>query len=128
MRYVSIVLGAVSLAVSAATLAAPAAGPADQDTVTLRTLFNQLDRNGDEVLSRDELEANPAIADAYDSFDTGQTIQQPVENTRPGGVTYAQFAAGMQAAGKSGAFGPAVSGGQRYLEYPDGSREALPSP
>ena len=116
------------LAVGSVALAASSDAPADQNTVTIRTLFEQLDRNGDDVLSRDELDANPAIADAYDSFDTGQTIQQPAENTRPGGVTYAQFAAGMQAAGQSGAFGPAVSGGQRYLEYPDGSREPLPSP
>ena len=84
-------------------------------------------RTDEDAHRNEELAANPAIAEAYDSFDTGPTIQQPAENTRPGGITYAQFAAGMEAASQSGAFGPAVSGGQRYLEYPDGSREPLPA-
>ncbi len=116
----------IVLSAGTAAIAAPEQA-ADQGSITVRTLFDQLDRNGDALLSRDELAANPAIADAYDSFDTTSTIQQPAENTRPGGITYAQFAAGMEAAGQSGAFGPAVSGGQRYLEYPDGSRQPLPA-
>ena len=129
MRYQPVTLGLLALIVLSAGTAAVAAPDqaAGQGSITIRTLFDQLDRNDNARISRDELEANPAIAEAYDSFDTGPTIQQPAENTRPGGITYAQFAAGMEAASQSGAFGPAVSGGQRYLEYPDGSREPLPA-
>ena len=129
MRYHPVTIGLSALIVLfAGTAAFAAPGQTEgQDSSTIRTLFDQLDRNGDALLSREELAANPAIAEAYDSFDTGPTIQQPAENTRPGGITYAQFAAGMEAASQSGAFGPAVSGGQRYLEYPDGSREPLPA-
>lgn len=93
--------------------------------INLATLFHQLDTDHNDLLSRQEAAAEPAIAKAYDSFDTDETIQQPARNAHAGGITFDQFQAGMAAARDSGAFGPAASGGERYLVYPDGTRVPL---
>lgn len=123
----------LSSTLAAAMMAAPLMlvtmiGQASTGATSLPALFKQLDANGDGLLSRQEAAAVPSIANAYDSFDTQSTIQQPDDNAHPAGITLQQFQAGMQAANRSGAFGPAVSGGQTYLQYPDGSRVPLSMP
>jgi len=113
---------ALPLAVVAALLSASTplfAAPAGTSSL------NQLDANGDGLLSKAEANAVPSIGDAYDWFDTGATIQQPQQKASSNGITLDQFEAGMQAAGQGGAFGPSVSGGNHYLQYPDGSRDEL---
>lgn len=92
------------------------------DGTTLPALFKQLDANGDGLLSQEEANAVPTLGEAYESFNTHATIQQPAKNAHEDGITLQQFEAGMQAAKRSGAFGPAVSGGEKYWVYPDGSR------
>ncbi|RJS95082.1 hypothetical protein [Salinisphaera sp. Q1T1-3] len=122
------VIGIAALTLGVAPVIAGAASNDDErQSQTVRALFDQLDRNHDALLSPEEIKADPALADAYDSFDTGPTIQQPADNAKKGGITFAQFEAGLQAARHDGRFGPAVSGGERYLVYPDGSRVRLES-
>lgn len=93
--------------------------------VEISEKFQQLDRNGDGLLSRSEAEADYAIGNLYDSFDTSATIEKGSENSAEG-ITEEQFEAGMQALAKgSGAIGPAVSGGETILIYPDGTMERV---
>ena len=96
-----------------------AGGPGDLSAT--RALFDQLDANGDGYLSRAEASAAQPIADMYDSMDTNATLEKQAKHGNAG-IDYAQFKAGIEAARSSGAFGPAVSGGQTYLVYPDGHR------
>lgn len=91
------------------------------DLSATRALFDQLDANGDGYLSRAEASAVEPIANMYDSMDTNATLEKQAKHSNPG-IDYAQFKAGIEAARSSGAFGPAVSGGQTYLVYPDGHR------
>ena len=99
---------------------------ASGDVVTsLADKFAELDRNDDGLLSQSEAEADPTVGAAYESFDTTGTIEDSAQNARPGGITVEQFEAGMQAAASSGAIGPAVSGGETYKVYPDGTMERV---
>lgn len=91
------------------------------DLSATRALFDQLDANGDGYLSRAEANAVQPIADMYDSMDTNATLEKQAKHGNAG-IDYAQFKAGIEAARSSGAFGPAASGGQTYLVYPDGHR------
>lgn len=94
------------------------------DLAATRALFDQLDANGDGYLSRAEAGAAQPIADMYDSMDTNDTLEKQAKHGNAG-IDYAQFKAGIEAARSSGAFGPAASGGQTYLVYPDGHRERI---
>ncbi len=86
--------------------------------------FRALDTNGDGVISRTEASKSPALAKAYDSFDTSGTIEDKAKNGGAGGITPEQFQAGMQAAhSKSGVVGDAVSGGETYTMMKDGTQK-----
>lgn len=96
------------------------------DVVTsLADKFAELDANNDDLLSQQEAQADATVGAAYESFDTGETIEQRESNARPGGITREQFEAGMQAAASNGAIGPPVSGGETYKVYPDGTMERV---
>lgn len=94
------------------------------DLSATRALFDQLDANGDGYLSRAEASAAEPIADMYDSMDTNETLEKQARHGNAG-IDYAQFKAGIEAARSSGAFGPAASGGETYLVYPDGHRQRI---
>jgi len=86
--------------------------------------FRALDTNSDGMISRTEASKSPALAKAYDSFDTSGTIEDKAKNGKTGGITPEQFEAGMQAAhSKSGAMGDSVSGGGTYIQMKDGSQK-----
>ena len=105
-----------------------ASGPttAEADVVTsLADKFAELDTDRNGLLSAAEAEADPTVGAAYESFDTTNTIEDSASNARAGGITLEQFEAGMQAAARSGAIGPPVSGGETYLVYPDGTMERV---
>ena len=87
----------------------------------LRTRFDALDANGDGVLSRSEAADSEEVAEIYDSLDTSATIEDRESQSSPGGITFDQFQAGLQARG-AGVVGPAVSGGQTYIIMRDGTR------
>ncbi|MES1927122.1 EF-hand domain-containing protein [Salinisphaera sp. T31B1] len=86
--------------------------------------FRSLDTNGDGVISRSEASKDPALAKAYDSFDTSATMEADARQNGPvGGITLEQYEAGMQAAhSNAGVVGDSVSGGQTYIMMKDGSK------
>lgn len=88
----------------------------------LEVRFHQLDTNDDGRLSRVEAQADPRIADLYDSLDTSSTMERNSSNAAvAGGISLDQFTAGMEAAMEGGVVGPAVSGGGTYIQMRDGS-------
>ena len=87
--------------------------------------FDQLDRNDDGLLSREEAQADYEIGNLYDSFDTSATIENAAKNSSADGITHEQFEAGMQALAKGGTIGPAASGGETILVFPDGTMERV---
>ncbi|MES1926605.1 hypothetical protein [Salinisphaera sp. T31B1] len=88
-------------------------------------MFQRLDSNGDGVISQSEAEADARVSRLYDTLDTRGTIENSAANANAEGITQAQFEAGMTAAQRSGAVGPAASGGETYKVYPDGSQERV---
>lgn len=121
-----IVAGALAAGATAVTQAAETDANGADATISLETLFERLDSDDDGTLSRAEAEANPRVAEIYDSLDTRENIENPSSNAPADGVNFDQFEAGMTADrdGK-GTVGPAASGGETYLVYPDGSRERI---
>ena len=69
----------------------------------------------DGTLTRAEAEANPRVAEIYDSLDTGENIENPSTNAPAEGINFNQFEAGMTAdrEGK-GTVGLAASGGETH--------------
>lgn len=97
----------------------------DTGDIQISDKFRQLDANGDGLLSREEAQADTTIGALYDSFDTSGTIEKQARNKRPGGITEEQFEAGLQATASGGTIGPAASGGETLLVYPDGTMERV---
>ncbi len=93
--------------------------PAGRATLGHARAVRSLDANGDGYLTRAEASAAQPIADMYDSMDTNATLEKQAKHGNAG-IDYAQFKAGIEAARSSGAFGPAVSGGQTYRFFPTG--------
>ena len=121
-----IAAGALATGAAVAVQAAETEADAAGDTISLQTLFERLDSDNDGTLTRAEAEANPRVAEIYDSLDTRENIENPSTNAPAEGINFNQFEAGMTAdrEGK-GTVGPAASGGETYLVYPDGSRERI---
>lgn len=94
-----------------------------QSSGSVAALFQKLDTNNNGVLSQSEAQANPTVARLYDSMNTGASIKTDPKAEQgadqAGGITMAQFRAGMEAA-SGGTAGPAVSGGQTYTVMKDG--------
>jgi|GEM_PF-1944875 len=107
---------------TAATTSSNGSGASVGTNTSITAEFRALDSNGDGVISRAEAAKSPALAEAYDSFDTSDTIEDEGKSSMPSGITMEQFEAGMQAAhGKTGVVGSAVSGGETYTQMKDGS-------
>lgn len=124
------VLAAAPCAVMADTMktdagTSGAASSGDTGDIKMSNKFRQLDTNGDGLLSREEAQADSAIGSLYDSFDTSGTMEKHARNTRPGGITEEQFEAGLQTTASGGTIGPAASGGETLLVYPDGTMERV---
>ncbi|HET7314805.1 hypothetical protein [Salinisphaera sp.] len=95
---------------------------------SLAARFHTLDTNNDGVLSPSEAQADPTVAKLYSAMDNTASIRSdPYANKDEygiGGITLAQFMAGMRAA-SGGTAGPAVSGGETYTVMKDGSRRII---